>query len=184
MKNKILTVFLVVILISFCFIGNSAFASIVGNDGISYPDLPADYQENNFTICSDGNNTWLIIYDKSATSFYISGNKLTCGGSKMYGYYLSNNSWVSNFTSSGIDNGSSFTYYYSSVNIYTDNSCSSIFFHVTPVTVEEIMKQVGEQATQEVGQTILVAIVAIVGLIIFVIGLKKGLTALMNGLKN
>ena len=75
-------------------------------------------------------------------------------------------------------------------NVYfADNSLcnvasSDISFFFRVLTLEEVMKQAGAQANQAVGQTILVVIVATVGLIIFVIGLRKGLTALMSGLRN
>ena len=215
MRNKILTVFLIVVLISFCFINNCfAFTKTHGSYTFYLPDKPyetminlKEYNSSNYKFvayCGGGKlfayffpvdmniKIWKSNSEGGLNSNYEDINNFNC---ILYIIEEANGSLIStdkNKTTFAPASGTDFSYYtsgskhycYSSVNIYTDSSCSSIFFQGPPATLEEIMKQAGEQATQEVGQKILVVIVATVGLIIFVIGLKKGLTALMNGLKN
>lgn len=210
MKNKILSIFLIVILISCCFISNSVFASAVvptelpdeilsalkknayyGNPEYDY--LVYNY-DSMFAICfikKDNDLKWRIV-SKGVGSYWFIANKLFASYEYLYdastykltsSTYSETRDWMTTHKGGFVNSNLMFL---SSFNIYRDTDYNEIFFQcplVAEITLAEVMRQAGEQATQEVGQTILVVIVATVGLIIFVIGLKKGLIVLMSGLK-
>lgn len=102
--------------------------------------------------------------DKNRTDF------ASANGS--YGYYV---------------NGSNH-YFYTNINIYNDNTCTDFFFKapvvMTPVTLAGIMSKAGEQATAEMTKIILIVIATTAGLMVLLVGLKKGLTVLMNGFRH
>lgn len=79
-----------------------------------------------------------------------------------------------------------------SKDIYTDNTFTEVFFQLTPPETEvetekailvEIAGQVTEQAQAEIVPTILKVIVTTVGLVVFLIALKKGFRTLVIGLR-
>lgn len=240
MKNKILTISIIFILLSFIFISNNVFAAtpVSSLDDIkiekltniqdicAYADTLEPYSNSDlkdnydlFIIKSSlpGSNYNFMFFKKHALSDpdvtfknYVSFNGPSYSKYCLFfngftdGYSASNYHYlVSNDLSETISGGSNsyyncYTewvdyntcdtyYYYSTCDIYkfTDNVLTDdVFFYQTPVTLEQIMVQAGKQATLEVTQIILTVIMITVGLIILLIGLKKGLKVLMNGFRH
>lgn len=134
MKKNIITklVFILIILLLFNFIviQNSVFADNL--EEVGYPPAPSEYEGHNFNICNDGaGSTWLLIGDSSVNSFKIINNHLYAYSSSnvlqnFFCYRLVSGSWSYGFTSSsGIDAISRFTFYYSSLDILSNNQ---VFF--------------------------------------------------------
>lgn len=207
MKNKILIIPIIFILISFCFINTNCFAS---NNEYDFSDMynyiPTREDNTRFSYILytfDNYSTVILAVCNDADVSSINFSTKVYGEDRYYfvcGYdgcpikrytfdFNSNTFKLIGDTSShhvfiSKSNFDNITFISSSNDVYVDDT---LVFHVPPVeeiTLAGIMKQAGEQATQEMEEMILVVIVATVGLIIFVIGLKKGLTVLMNGLKN
>lgn len=96
------------------------------------------------------------------------------------------------FYSNSVTSNQYFGYhFFTNMNIYDDETFTSFFFKAPvteqpeeELTLAEIMKTAGEQATMEMGQIILIVIATTAGLIILLIGLKKGLKVLMNGFRH
>lgn len=187
MKNKILTVFLIVILISFCFIGNSAFAIEVTEE---YPDLPViegavDYRYMIAKYNANG-NIWLFLFYSTDGTLDLSHDIISNGSwattnkssSSVFlkKYYIKNNAW-SQIDSSSIGSGSTlevvynastqFTYIKSDFYIY--NADGSIFFPVTPLA--QILGKV--EMTQEITTTIVGLAKLLIPLLACLLGLWK-----------
>lgn len=168
--HKILPILSILLLASFLFI-SSVNASIVVGD-VNYPDLPEEYSELDYTICSDGGNTWLLLYVDLVDSPFISGNRLYFYNSSgsygdIRGYLLRNDAWVYNFSNaSGVNNAPAFTYFTSSVDILKDNE---IFFQRTPVTLAEILEVTNPTQTfQKMMKSVVVSLlVCLVGFLSF-----------------
>ena len=183
MKNKILTVFLIVILISFCFIGNSAFAIEVTEE---YPDLPViegavDY---NYMIAkyNANGNIWLFLFYSTDGNLDLSHDIISNGSwattnkssSSVFlkKYYIKDNAW-SQIDSPSIKSGSTlevaynastqFTYIKSDFNIY--NADGSIFFQATPPQVTLMQATQVEEIPTQIAQTVKILVPA--SLVIF-----------------
>lgn len=81
------------------------------------------------------------------------------------------------------DFGKNSSVYSSTSDIYTDSSCSNVFFQQPPVGEILTLEEITEMAQTEIIPTILIVIAVVVGLVILLIGLKKGFKILVNGLK-
>ena len=242
MKNKILTISIIFILISFCFVSNS-FAVCIDTSYdylYSYNIIEDDQStENVETILKDdrviSGDYYYFCYYNTGNYCYMTvlvpKNLVTTNNFKFldfyqktekcqsFGLYLSDSNICSSIIringSSGYDgsNGTNLWVggYYDETNKCfnfpfatnfdedIDYICSNgdvkNFFQATPTvpeipagkipeTMAEIMKTAGEQATLEMGQIILIVIMTTAGLMVLLIGLKKGLTVLMNGFRH
>lgn len=88
------------------------------------------------------------------------------------------------FEKNGFDDlGKNSTVYSSTSDIYKDSSCSDVFFQEPPAKETLTLEEITEMAQTEIIPTILIVIAVVVGLVILLIGLKKGFKILVNGLK-
>lgn len=154
--------------------GNEYYLAVPGASGYrSYCAISA------VNSCLYYNENWEAL-DGHSYSFY----KFNTETLKFeYGWYGHLNDWT-------LDNGCLY-FAYSSKGIYNQDHES--FFLKAPVTevpeeipgtLEEIMNKAGKQAEQEITQIILIVIMITAGLMVLLIGLRKGSTVLMNGFRH
>lgn len=188
MKNKIFSCLLISLLIVFLFTSNvfANFDFINDNNKYSLPDLPSvptGYSQDNFFILKDSRPVFYVMFVPSGFEGNVAYN-----GSKLYflndnnysfkTYHLDDNQWVDDGYSYYY-NGLYCNFVYSTENIL--NADGTIFFQKTPVPILEGI--VEQMEVQQITQTILVVIATVVGLLICVIGLRKGFQTLVNGLR-
>lgn len=203
MKNKILAISIIFILISFTFI-TSCYAATYDLTTVSYISENnynwAIYKSNDenyyLIVCIENGYQTLTLYNNHLFASK-SGGLAQKGQSKIY--LLNSDGTITLATEYNEINMTQYpvvTVLYSSKDIHINNagSSSGIFFQQTPVdntqlvlgkvTLAEIMKTAGEQANLEVYQIILTVIATTAGLMVLLVGLKKGLTVLMNGFRH
>lgn len=139
--EKILLVFLLfTLLIS---IHQFCFASLIGSDSVSYPDIPTQYlgYNYNYVIFSDSkSNIFLVIFANENAKPKIENGYLfsSVSNGRMIGFLLSGNSWVQNFDkTSSVNEANGFVFKYSTCDVYKDNE---LFFLKTVVLVEEVQE--------------------------------------------
>ena len=192
MKNKILTVFLIVILISFCFIGNSAFASSTftftdrfGNERTvpSFPESDIISSSNSFAVVNTGNykNT---LYVATGDGFFYGGGSVFCS-TPCYMIYLVNGEYViqPNTCTANARLCSASELCYFSTGLYADKDKSSVivepggdFVHLAPLTLEPILEKV--EMTQEITTTIAGLAKLLIPLLVCLVGFWKAWQAL------
>ena len=224
MKNKILTISIIFILLTFCFISNVfAYTETFTNNDINYSFYLPDSNYNKLLELEEyksGDYYYFVFINYGVHVYFLPkdmGLKVridtsTIGTYDCYFYFnsilslddmiyytMSENgdgsdltliTSLSSFKSSFFTKGNTL-YMYTNMNVYSDSTYTDFFFE-TPVTeqpTEEltlagIMNKAGEQATAEVTKIILIVIITTVGLIVLLIGLKKGLMVLMSGFRH
>lgn len=151
LTHKILPIISIILLCSFVFINNFVFASSSINvnyngnsvelpsistiDFSSYDNFDSScdyfifYAWNNYRLFVIPKNCELKIYSfNNGTGVHIEDDS-----TKMLHFYFNNNSWVFSEKAHWLDHISSDGWFYSTVDIYKDNS-DEIFFQKTPVT--------------------------------------------------
>lgn len=208
MKNKILAISIIFILISFTFI-NSCFAYTVSCDSADFYIADGAFEKlqtfdeyksgnyyyyvyhlynNYYTIFIEKSQLDGIYFYKKSSNYIVSSKPVpnsTCYIVLDNNYSTYNKETLTNFTfNNKVDSSNDGAYMcLTNFDIYSDINKSSLFFPYPPVveiTLAGIMKTAGEQATLEVGQIILKVIATTAGLMVLLIGLKKGLKVLMN----
>lgn len=188
MKNKILTITIIFILLSFIFINSVSFC--VNYESEHYVEIET-ILGNVFRFCAnepfycipenvDGTEYWTPYSFSTNERIYVSVYR---NGVDYYGKEVSSQFHINNF------NKGEHTVINSkgTVVLYKDSTKTDYFFQSPPVeeiTLAGIMNKAGEQATVEMEKIILIVIVTTAGLTVLLIGLKKGLTVLMNGLRH
>lgn len=201
MKNKLLAVITIFILITFVFINNNVFAStsVTFTDRFGSERTVPAFPESEFF---DSSNSYAIV----TSGTYINALYVATGDGFFYGnnssVYCSTNCYMVfivdgyyEVQSTPVPAGQRLcildelcyfsTGYYSGIDqLEVIVEAGGDFFYQALLTLETIMNKAAEQAMTEITQKILIVIVATAGLIILLIGLKKGLTVLMSGFRH
>lgn len=204
MKNKILSIFLIFILISCCFISNSVFASAVVPTELPdeilsalkknayYGDPEYDYLVYNydsmFAICfikKDNDLKWRIV-SKGVGSYWFIANKLFASYEYLYdastykltsSTYSETRDWMTTHKGGFVNSNLMFL---SSFDIYRDTDYNEIFFHPAPLTLVQELEKV--EMTQEITTTIVGLAKLLIPLLVCLIGFWKAWQALSKQL--
>ena len=187
MKNKILTVFLVVILISFCFIGNNAFASSTftftdrfGNERTvpSFPESDIISSSNSFAVVNTGNYKNTLYVATGDGFFYDVG--FICCSTECYMVYIVNGEYVVQpdicSANSRLCNAGELCYFSTGLydGIYKNKlvvEAGGDFFQLAPLTLQPILEKV--EMTQEITTTIVGLAKLLIPLLICLLGFCK-----------
>lgn len=188
MKNKkilIVCMFLLILLI----FTNSVFGvdntiNFTHNEQtISLPYIDGKDLSNGYFINYWGGRYYLV-FMKSSGYLYINNNTMssTC---EMDEYEYRDGAWrfIKTYSANTNNGAGPQDFVYASVNVYSDVNKSDIFFQQPPVGEILTLEEITEMAQTEIIPTILMVIAVVVGLVILLIGLKKGFKILVNGLK-
>lgn len=190
MKNKILSIFLIVILISFCFI-NSVFA-VTTNVPESFLNLiynTEDYKSGNYFLMVTENDTTkykvYFIPKNDNLKVYCDGSKIyfnpSVSGVKVYGAGdtgLGSLIGTYSFSSEKYMHDSS-NLFFAEFDVYTDSTYSDFFFD-TPTVLFQVLEKV--EMTQEITTTIVGLAKLLIPLLVCLIGFWKAWQALSKQL--
>lgn len=200
MKNKILTISIIFILLTFVFISNNVFATSLSD----YPDFPVpttvggnspnNYRRLNYIYLGPNNNTFLVSYFYTYVSnkkpVIIADEAITynyTGSSTYYYTYILNND---DSTWSSYDNGTSesgntishtpyYDIYYSEIDIY--NKSGDIVFQVPPVQQRVVAQKLeGVEMKEPIITTIVGLAKLLIPFLICLIGFWKGWQLLLK----
>lgn len=208
-KNKILVILLILIL--FLSISSNVFAlsqtevEIFEFDQLYYDSLYEldEYSSGNYwyTIRPDGDHCSVLFISKEDypdLKTYISNSQDQYGNFRIYfntdnssvtGIYYTYYSSSGTFVNRNISNHGYFDigvknngiYIGTNIDIYTDNSYTTLFFQQPPVTLEEIMRQEGKQLVTM--REILAVLPMILSVLVSLIALRKALSMLLRLLR-
>lgn len=197
MKNKIFIISIIFILISFCFIGNNAFASSTftftdrfGNERTvpSFPESDIISSSNSFAVVNTGNykNT---LYVATGDGFFYGGGNVFCS-TPCYMIYLVNGEYViqPNTCTANARLCSASELCYFSTGLYADKDKSSViiepggdFFHLAPLTLgQELEKVEAVEVFKKMTKNVVISLlVCLIGFL----SLRKGWTFLKTVLR-
>lgn len=183
MKNKFFAHRFLPILSVFLFILFVFFTNVKATSDI--PDIPSTIDTSNGYVVSLYYGVYyLCIPEKPNTYFYIySGSRLAVSEFNMIEYKYSNGEWIQNRIYYNLSDSlpDAHDIYASSVDIYTDSSCSDVFFYRPPATLEEIMRV--EAYKKATIQEILGVLPLILVVVVSFLGLRKALSWLSTLLR-
>lgn len=197
MKNKIFIISIIFILISFCFIGNNAFASSTftftdrfGNERTvpSFPESDIVSSSNSFAVVNTGNYK-NALYVATGDGFFYGGGSVFCS-TPCYMIYLVNGEYViqPNTCTANASLCSASELCYFSTGLYADKDKSSViiepggdFFHLAPLTLgQELEKvEVAEVFKKMIKNVVISLLVCLIGFL----SLRKGWTFLRTALR-
>lgn len=166
--HKILPILSILILVSFIFINNNAFAA---NLEITLSDEHITNATNiangrNFFIATNPSHCWLFICELENASFIVDNGTIKSTNGNVLFYCLPNTSsieFVFNTTNTSAGNSTAYTYLYSSADIL--NTDGTVFFQRPPVTLAEILEATNPTQTfQKMMKTV------VASLIVFLVG--------------
>lgn len=195
MKNKKILIVCMFLLITLLFT-NIVFASseLSANNGNTYtlPDFTDEMKQypNYLIFVENGGskfNLYFLLDDdgyfyNDSSGVYHYGRAFLCSTTGN-GYYNSRTQGTSTSVCKIGDAIGSSSIFICSVDIYKDVNKNEIFFQQPPVGEILTLEEITEMAQTEIIPTILIVIAVVVGLVILLIGLKKGFKILVNGLK-
>lgn len=197
MKNKILTVFIICLLISCCFISNSVFASSTftftdrfgeERNVPAFPDSDVISSSNSFAIVNSGNYK-NALYVATGDGFFYGGGDVFCS-TDCYMVFIVDGEYViqPNICTANARLCYASELCYFSTGLYADKDKSSViiepggdFFHLAPLTLgQELEKVEAVEVFKKMTKNVVISLlVCLVGFL----SLRKGWTFLRTALR-